>query len=124
MARVRQRRTAAELAVGKALRELGLSYRLNVRSLPGTPDFANRRQKWAILVHGCYWHHHTSCKRATIPKRNRQFWFAKFRANRSRDAIVIRRLRKSGFLVLVVWECQALSPEALERRLGALIAKG
>jgi DNA mismatch endonuclease (patch repair protein) len=123
MARVRQRHTDAELIVGKTLRHLGISYRLNVRSLPGTPDFANRQRKWAILVNGCYWHHHTGCKRATVPTRNREFWLAKFETNRSRDAEVIRLLRQMGFRVLIVWECETASPEFLACRLSALVKK-
>ena len=123
MARVRQRGTAAERAVGEALRDLGLHYRLNVRSLPGTPDFVNRRLHWAVLVHGCYWHHHKGCKKATVPTRNREFWLAKFKANRYRDATVIRRLRKAGFGVLIVWECQTASPELLKCHLEKLITR-
>ena len=106
MAGVRQRGTAAELRVGAALRELKLGYRKNVKGLPGSPDFANRRGKWAVFVNGCYWHHHHACRRATIPKANRDFWVAKFTANRSRDARAIRQLRARGFRVLIVWECQ------------------
>ncbi len=68
MGRVRQKGTEAELAVGRALRALGAAYRLNVETLPGSPDFANRKRGWAIFVNGCYWHHHRGCKRATVPK--------------------------------------------------------
>jgi DNA mismatch endonuclease Vsr len=68
-ARVRQKGTSAELAVAAALRELGFAYRLNVKALPGSPDFANRKRKWAVFVHGCYWHHHTGCKRQSRPRR-------------------------------------------------------
>src|SRR5437762_9074643 len=82
MSRVRQRGTDAELAVAAALRQLGISYRLNVTSLPGSPDFANRRRKWTVFVHGCFWHQHTGCKRATVPKTNADFWRDKFHANR------------------------------------------
>ncbi len=63
MARVRQRGTAAELMVGATLRASKTRYRLNVRSLRGSPDFSNRKRKWAIFVHGCFWHHHTACRR-------------------------------------------------------------
>lgn len=107
LGRVRQRGTSAEQAVGAALRSLGLHYRKNVRALPGAPDFANRSKKWAVFVNGCFWHHHRGCKRATIPKNNRSFWLEKFATNRRRDARAIRRLRASGFVVALVWECRA-----------------
>ena len=106
LARVRQTKTAPEEVVARLLRDLGLAYRRNVRALPGSPDFANRSRGWAIFVNGCFWHHHTGCRRATVPKNNRAFWTAKFAANRRRDAAAIRALRALGLRVLVVWECE------------------
>src|SRR5215469_18335167 len=117
MSRVRQRGTEAELAVAAALRQLGVSYRLNVTSLPGSPDFANRKMKWAIFVHGCFWHRHTGCKRATVPKTNEDFWRDKFSTNRLRDAHAIRELRRLGFRVSLIWECQTENPDWLATRL-------
>lgn len=113
LGRVRQKGTAAELAVGEILRRLGFGYRKNVRSLPGSPDFANKRHAWAIFVQGCFWHHHTGCARATIPKANREFWREKFARNRVRDAAAIKALRRANFRVVVVWECGL--PRATER---------
>lgn len=122
MRRVRQKGTSIELQAGVILRELGLSYRKNVKSLPGSPDFANKSHKWAIFVHGCFWHHHESCKRATIPKRNRRFWSEKFAANRARDAAKILCLRKLGFKVLTIWECE-LGKSSLPRRVSDWVGK-
>ncbi|MCE1237801.1 MAG: very short patch repair endonuclease [Hyphomicrobiales bacterium] len=123
LGRVRQTRTAPEEAVAKALRALGLAYRRNVRSLPGSPDFANATRRFAIFVNGCFWHAHTGCRRATTPKNNRAFWVAKFAANRARDAAAIRALRARGFRVMVIWECEAANAEArLARRLGSAAA--
>lgn len=120
MARVRQRGTAPELAVAETLRKLSQSYRLNVRGLPGAPDFANKTRRWAIFVHGCFWHHHTGCKCSTIPKANREFWVSKFTANRARDAKAIRSLRHSGFRVLIVWECQTVDHASLRQRVSKI----
>jgi DNA mismatch endonuclease (patch repair protein) len=117
MARVRQRGTAAELVVGSTLRSLKAAYRLNVRSLPGSPDFANRKRKWAVFVHGCFWHQHAGCRRATIPKTNVTFWHQKFAANRARDAQAIRELHGTGFRIAIVWECEVSDPDALAARL-------
>ena len=117
MARVRQKGTSPEKIVGTVLRSLGQAYRLNVRGLPGSPDFANRARKWAVFVNGCYWHHHTGCKRATVPKTNETFWRDKFGANRARDARSVRALRRAGFRVVVVWECETSDPDRLTGRL-------
>ncbi|MGD0563607.1 MAG: very short patch repair endonuclease [Roseiarcus sp.] len=120
MARVRQKGTAPEIAVAAALRSLGRSYRLNVRALAGAPDFANRRRKWAIFVHGCFWHRHTGCKCATIPKTNEAFWLSKFKANRARDAKAVRAMRRAGFRVAIIWECETADRDALFARLSKI----
>lgn len=121
MAKVRQRGTAPELALARLLRANGMSYRLNVRTLPGSPDFANKRRRWAVFVHGCFWHAHRACSRSTIPKSNRDFWIAKFKTNRERDARNVRSLRKLGFRVAVFWECEVNRADSCCRRLSKLI---
>lgn len=105
MRSVRRSGTHVETLVAKALREGNWHYRKNVRSLAGSPDFANKSARWAIFVNGCYWHHHKDCSRATIPKRNVDFWTGKFRDNRTRDARSVRALRRLGYRVIIVWEC-------------------
>lgn len=119
MQRVRRSGTPAEDEVARACRELGLSYRRNVKSLPGSPDLANKTRRWAVFVNGCFWHAHTGCKKATIPKRNNEFWTSKFEANRRRDAKKIRELRALGYRVLLVWECQVFEAD-IRRRLSNL----
>jgi DNA mismatch endonuclease (patch repair protein) len=115
MAGIRQRGTAPEFAVRVALCSLGVAYRLNVKTLPGSPDLANKRRQIAVFVQGCYWHHHTNCNRATIPRRNESFWRAKFAANRKRDADAIRRLRNMHFRVALIWECQTADVKTMRR---------
>jgi DNA mismatch endonuclease Vsr len=106
MARIRQKGTKIEATVAAALHNLGAHYRKNVRKLPGSPDFANRSKRWAVFVNGCFWHHHKGCSKATVPKSNRKFWVAKFRDNRRRDARCVSRLRREGYRVIIIWECQ------------------
>lgn len=123
LGRIRQRDTGPELALRALLRSAGIiGYRVRNYDLPGAPDVANRRRGWAVFVHGCYWHHHTGCYRATVPKNNARFWREKFANNRRRDAASVRRLRAMGFLVLIVWECDLLQNERrVEERIGRLI---
>ena len=101
----------------KLLYAMGVRFRVGNRDLPGSPDIANRTGRWAIFVHGCFWHAHRDCPRATVPKRNRAFWVAKFTANRARDRRVLLELNRLGYRTLVVWECDAKRPEVIERRL-------
>jgi DNA mismatch endonuclease Vsr len=123
MARVRQSGTAAELVVAASLRSLGASYRVNVRRLPGSPDFANRKRKWAVFVHGCFWHHHARCKRATVPKSNQKFWREKFTANRMRDKRAVLELTRSGYRVAVIWECE-IGDDRLLKKLSQVLEPG
>lgn len=106
LGRIRQHGTSAELTVRKLLHSLGHRFRVHNRDLAGSPDIANRSRKWAVFVHGCFWHRHTGCKRTTTPTRNREFWLQKFDANVARDARVQSALREQGYRVLVVWECE------------------
>jgi DNA mismatch endonuclease, patch repair protein len=116
-----QHGTKAELIVRRIAYGLGLRFRVHNRDLPGSPDLANRSRRWAIFVHGCYWHSHRGCERATVPKRNRSFWLEKFAANRSRDAKSTRKLRSAGFRVLTIWECELSQLDAIERRMRRLL---
>ncbi|MFN3720823.1 MAG: very short patch repair endonuclease [Rhizobium rhizophilum] len=121
MGRVRQRGTKPEASVARLLRDLDISYRLNVKSLPGSPDFANRHRRFALFVNGCFWHHHTGCSKAGLPKHNASFWADKFSTNRRRDAAAIRKLRRSGFRVLLIWECETVDPDRLRLRLSKVL---
>jgi DNA mismatch endonuclease (patch repair protein) len=112
MARVPQKRTSAEERVAAALRRLGMRYRRNVKSLPGSPDFANVSRGWAIQVHGCFWHQH-DCRRGTMPTHNKAEWEAKFRRNRDRDSAAEMALSGLGLRVLTVWECESKDDDAL-----------
>jgi DNA mismatch endonuclease (patch repair protein) len=117
MSRQRQKDTRAEVLVRSLLHRLGHRFRARNRDLPGSPDAANRTRRWAVFVHGCYWHAHEGCPRHTVPRRNREFWMEKFAQNRARDRRVAAELRNRGYTVLTVWECEVEQPKTLERML-------
>ncbi len=81
MAAVRQRNTDPEIALQRALSQLGLSFHVHDGSLPGTPNIVLDGHPVAIFVHGCFWHRHRGCPYATLPKSNTSFWSEKFREN-------------------------------------------
>ncbi len=112
-----------EAAVGAVLRELGVRAGKPQRRLPGSPDFVNLSKGWAIFVHGCFWHAHRGCKRATVPKRNRAFWLRKFEDNRRRDTRVLRDIRGLGIRALVVWECEVAPEHGCRERLRSLLTR-
>ena len=118
MRRVKSRDTTPEKRVRTALRRIGRSgYRLQRKDLPGKPDIAFVGRRQAIFVHGCFWHGH-SCKRGDrAPKANAEYWSKKIARNKARDADHLDGLNAAGWRVLVIWECETRSPEALEQRL-------
>ncbi len=106
MAAVRSKNTGPELRVRRYLWSKGLRYRVNVASLPGTPDIVLSRHKLAIFVHGCFWHSHAGCPRGKLPKSRTDYWSNKVDANKARDTKIKETLEQDGWRHLVVWECQ------------------
>lgn len=122
MQAVKSKDTAPEMAVRRLIHALGYRFRLHRQDLPGCPDIVLPRNRKAILVHGCFWHGHNCSRGARTPKSNVSYWRTKIARNRARDALSSRRLRASGWKVLVIWECQVKFGEALERRLLRFLA--
>jgi len=120
MARVRQKHTAPEIATRRLIHALGLRFTVNGprnRTLPGSPDIVLPMHRIAIFVHGCFWHRHRGCSKATTPTARRTFWLEKFTANVARDRRVVRKLRAAGWRVLVIWECEVRDVELVIARL-------
>jgi DNA mismatch endonuclease (patch repair protein) len=115
MARVRQKGTSPEIEVRSVLHRRGYRFRLHRRDLPGTPDIVLPGRRIAIFVNGCFWHRHEGCARTTMPKRNGEYWSAKFRRNCERDQANCAKLEAMGWAVFVVWECETGNVEWLKR---------
>lgn len=111
MRAVKGKNTKPEMIVRSAAHRLGLRFRLHDQSLPGKPDLVLARWKTVIFVNGCYWHRHHSCRKATTPKSNTEFWQAKFACNQARDRRNRRQLVAAGWRVLTIWQCEARSQE-------------
>lgn len=122
MARISSRDTEPELFVRAAVSVLGYRYRVDVRSLPGAPDLANKSGGWAIYVHGCFWHQHPGCSLASSPRSNRAYWSRKLGGNVKRDATNLVHLESLGFRVLVLWECECRRIEPCLSKLNAFFA--
>ena len=101
-----------ELAVRSLVHRLGYRFRLHRKDLPGKPDLAFGPRRKVIFVHGCFWHGH-NCKKAHIPKSNREYWGPKLRRNKSRDRQHMKALKTAGWEPLVVWECETGNYDAL-----------
>ena len=105
MAAVKAKDTMPELVVRRLVHAMGFRYRLHDASLPGCPDLVFRRLRKVIIVNGCFWHMHP-CGRCRIPASRRGYWLNKLTRNAARDKQSLRALRRAGWRVLTVWECQ------------------
>src|ERR1051325_2487912 len=105
MSRVRRANTAPELELRRLLFGLGYRYRLHRKNLPGRPDVVFPMRRKGICVNGCFWHRH-GCDRFCMSKSRVEYWGAKLERNKRRDRANHRALRRIGWGVLVVWECQ------------------
>lgn len=123
MAHVRRAGTEPEMAVRRALTKLGVRYRLRNGDLPGNPDMANRARKFAVFVHGCFWHRHEACVRATMPKTNQSFWRSKFARNIERDAAAVKALCRMGYRIVTLWECEVRDARVMSRRLACVVSR-
>lgn len=109
MSRIKGKDTKPELLVRSLLHRAGYRFTVNGpknKSLPGRPDIVLPKFKAVVFVHGCYWHRHRNCKYAYTPKSRVEFWEAKFDANVKRDRRNQRDLKRLGWKVIVIWECQ------------------
>lgn len=99
MSSIRSTKTKPELALKKALRGRGFSYQPD---MAGKPDFANKREKIAVFLHGCFWH---KCpKHYRQPASNRRYWLPKIEANVKRDRRNAKLLKSKGYKVVTIWE--------------------
>lgn len=124
MSRVKRQDTGPELVVRRLCTALGARYRLHRNDLPGTPDLVFRSRGLIVFVHGCFWHRHASCRLATTPKTRAGFWRKKFDRNRKRDRSVAARLRRAGWRVEVVWECETRDKVKLQGRIAKILRIG
>jgi DNA mismatch endonuclease (patch repair protein) len=117
MARIKGCNTSPEKTVRRCLRKVGVRFSGHVEGLPGTPDIIIQEQRKAIFVHGCFWHGHKGCRRSERPETNRPFWDKKIDGNIARDSRNLRDLKKEGWKVLVIWQCQIKDESRLMNRL-------
>lgn len=117
MSRVPPEDTTPELIVRRLVHAMGYRYRLHRSDLPGKPDIVLPRHKKIIFVHGCFWHRHKACRKAGVPKSRTAFWLEKFEKNVKRDARNIDVLKKQGWKILLVWQCQTTDNDKLKQRL-------
>ncbi|MBS1510120.1 MAG: DNA mismatch endonuclease Vsr [Bacteroidetes bacterium] len=125
MSRIRSTNTKPELLVRKFLFAHGFRYKLHDKSLPGKPDIVLPKYRTVIFVHGCFWHGHTNCKYFKIPQTRTDWWLNKINTNKAHDAKAVKALKKEGWKVIVLWECdlKAAKIENTYRKLQYILKK-
>ena len=123
MGRIRSKDTKPEVKTRSAVHALGRRFRIHVADLPGKPDLANKARRWAIFVHGCFWHSRKNCLLASKPRSNMDYWSDKLARNQARDAAHEQALLDLGFDVLTVWECETRDGARLEEVLTSFFGR-
>ena len=121
MAQVKGRNTRPEKAVRSLLHHMGYRFRLQRVDLPGKPDIVLPKYRTAVFVHGCYWHRHDCPNGQRLPKSRLDFWLPKLEGNRERDIRKQSLLRKQGWNVLIIWECQLRDTNTLQENIRAFL---
>jgi len=124
MSLIKSKNTKPELLVRSVLHRLGYRFRIHKKDLPGNPDIVLPKYKTALFVNGCFWHQHKNCKRANIPKTNKDYWLPKLNKNIERDRVIQNKLSDIGWNVIVVWECMLKDQDSLIDFLLKNIGKG
>lgn len=106
MGRIKGKNTKPEILVRRFLHANGFRYRLHVKDLPGKPDIVLPKYNTVIFVHGCFWHGHEGCKYFVVPKTRTDWWLNKINGNVANDVKAIKSLRREGWKVITLWECE------------------
>ncbi len=116
MSRIRSKDTRPEKIVRKILTKLGWKYRLYNTKLPGKPDIVISKIKTVIFINGCFWHQHKGCKYKAMPKANIQYWKNKLKRNIEKQKEDIKTLKKDGWKVNIIWECETKNENNLIKK--------
>ena len=122
MSMIRGKNTKPEIIVRKFLHSRGFRFRLHKKELPGKPDIVLPKLKTVIFIHGCFWHGHKNCKYFVTPKTRTKWWLNKIAGNKETDKKNNIRLKKAGWKIITMWECQ-LRPKKVLRTLMGLESK-
>lgn len=115
---VKTSNTAIEVRVRSLFHKLGYRFAIKNYDLPGKPDIILPKFETVVFVHGCFWHGHDKCSKGTLrPKRNVEFWHNKIIYNKKRDQTNCSKLKKLGWKVFIIWECELSNTAKLIKRI-------
>lgn len=114
MASVKSKNTTPEIIIRSFLYKNGYRYRIHSKDLPGKPDIVLNKYNLVIFVNGCFWHGHKNCIRSKLPETNKTYWQEKITSNIKRDKRNVYKLKKMGYRVFIIWECNFKNIEKLK----------
>jgi DNA mismatch endonuclease (patch repair protein) len=120
MSQIKGKDTKPEIIVRKYLFSKGFRYKIHDKSLPGKPDIVLPKYKTVIFINGCFWHGHEDCSCFVIPKTRTEWWMNKILKNKENDKKNITLLRKFGWHVFTIFECE-LKAAGIDKTLESLI---
>lgn len=115
MSRIRSKHSVPERVVRSLVHSMGYRFRLHSKHLPGQPDLTFPGRRCVIFVHGCFWHQHKGCREGRLPGSRTDYWSPKLNGNVLRDRKRAAQLRRLGWRVMIVWECQIENPHLPSR---------
>jgi len=121
MTKIKAKNTKPEIAVRKVLSRLGARYRLHNSKLVGKPDIVIAKVKKIIFINGCFWHQHKNCRKQAMPKANKKYWGLKLQRNVEKQEQDIKLLRKQGWEVYKIWECQTNNEDKLTQKISKIL---
>ncbi len=121
MTKIKAKNTKPEIAVRKILTRFGARYRLHSSKLAGKPDIVMAKARKIIFINGCFWHQHKKCKKQAMPKANKKYWESKLQRNIRKQAQDIKLLKKQGWKVYKIWECQTNNENKLTQKISKIL---
>ena len=67
-------------------------------------------------------HGHAGCKYYVVPKTKTEWWLNKINGNIANDIKVIKALKKEGWKIINLWECD-FKPLKIKKALNTLLKK-
>jgi DNA mismatch endonuclease, patch repair protein len=122
MSRIKGKDTKPEMLVRKFLFSNGIRYKLHDKKLCGKPDMVFPKYLKVFFINGCFWHGHKNCKYFVLPKTRTEWWLNKINRNKKKDNENIAALKKQGWEVTIIWECE-LKPNNKNMKLESLLNK-
>lgn len=121
MAKIKGKNTKPEIIVRKILSKLSIRHRLHNSKLAGKPDIVIAKTKKIIFINGCFWHQHKNCRKQAMPKVNKKYWEPKLQRNIEKQKHDIKLLKKQGWKVYKIWECQTNDESKLTQKFSKIL---